>query len=340
MRDTDGPRCGFPGCRIVARFDGTTVSARLSESMDSWMAGGPSEWDVSIDGVLHPKLVTQLGAKTYVLAKDLPAGVHLVELYKRSEAQNGTTQFLGYDFGEGTLLPPPARKKRRIEIVGDSSVAAFGVEGVEFFPKCPGLDYSARFQNFRLSMGARLGEALDAEVAGTVYSGKGIVKDIWRPDTETFPKVFQRALPIDPSSTWDFSRYVPEAVVSMIGGNDFAIGQPVDDGPATLAAFTDGYEAFVTDVRSRYPNAHVFLVTSPSAFDDAPEGRATRTNILTGIATVVARRNNAGDSKVYAVTPPIAAPEELKGCGGHGTPQFHQRLANELAPLIRARTGW
>jgi hypothetical protein len=126
----------------------------------------------------------------------------------------------------------------------------------------------------------------------------------------------------------------------MIGGNDFAIGQPVDDGPATLAAFTDGYDAFVVDIRSRYPATHIFLVTSPSVYDDQPEGRATRTNVMTGIATVVARRKSAGDSKVYAVTPPIAVPDELKGCGGHGTPEFHQRVANDLAPIIRAQTGW
>jgi hypothetical protein len=305
------------------------------------MLGGPSEWDVTIDGVLSPKLVMQMGTNDYVLGTDLAPGEHVVELYKRSEAQNGTTQFLNYDFGDGTLLAPPPRRVRKIEFVGDSQPAAFGIEGVNQYPNpCPGLEYAAQWQNFHRSMGALLAERLIANVNGTVYSGKGLVKDIWRPDTDTMPKLFPRALPVDPSSPWDFSTYIPDAVLIMIGGNDFAIGQPEDDGPATLADFTDTYEAFVVDIRSKYPNAHVFLVTSPSVYDDMPEGRQTRTNVMTAIDTVVKRRAAANDSRVYAVTPPIATPDELTGCDGHGSPAYHQRVAKDLEPIVRAKTGW
>lgn len=339
-RDPAGPRCAWPGCRIVARFEGTSVSARLSEITQSWMAGGPSEWDVAIDGQWKPKLVMAAGPKDYVLATGLPTGVHTVELYKRSEAQNGATQFLGYDFGDGKLLAPPVRKARRLEIIGDSQPAAFGVEGVGQGPMCPGLNYAAQWQNFRRSFGARLGEGLDAEVYGTVYSGKGMFKNIWHPDTVTMPMLFPRALPTDASSTWDFSAWVPDVVVIMIGGNDFAVGQPVDEGAATLAEFTDAYDAFVVGVRGRYAAAHVFLVTSPSVSDEQPADRYSRTNVMAGIEGVRARRNGAGDAKVYAVTPPPALPSELTGCEGHGSPEFHQRVANDLAPIIRSKTGW
>jgi len=306
------------------------------------MKGGPSEWDVSIDGQLRPKIVTSsnTGPTEYVLATDLPNDIHVVELYKRSEAQNGTTQFLGYDFAGGELLAPPPRKVHTLEIIGDSQPAAFGVEGVGEGPMCPGLNYAARWQNFRRSFGARLGEMLDAEVFGTVYSGKGIVKNIWHPDPFTMPMLFPRALPTDPNSDWDFAAYVPDVVIVMMGGNDFAIGQPVDEGPATLAQFTDGYDGFVVTIRQKYPNAHVFLVTSPSVTDEQPPNRYSRTNVMAGIDAVVRRRHDAGDAKVYSVAPPIAAPAELTGCDGHGSPEFHQRVANDLAPIIRAKTGW
>ena len=341
-RDAAGPKCAWPGCRIVARFKGTSVKARLSEITESWMMGGPSEWDVSIDGQLQPKIVTtsNSGTTEYVLASGLPDAVHVVELYKRSEAQNGTTQFLGYDFEGGELLAPPPRKARKIEIIGDSQPAAFGVEGVGQGPMCPGLNYAARWQNFRKSFGTKLGETLNADVFGTVYSGKGMVKNIWHPDPFTMPMLFPRALPTDPNSTWDFSSFVPDVVVVMMGGNDFAVGQPVDEGPATLAQFTDGYDAFVVTVRQRYPAAHVFLVTSPSVTDEQPPNRFSRTNVMAGIDGVVQRRNSAGDAKVYSATPPVATPAELTGCEGHGSPEFHERVANDLAPLIRAKTGW
>ncbi|MBX3198610.1 MAG: hypothetical protein KF894_10790 [Labilithrix sp.] len=339
-RDPSAPTCGWPGCRIVARFEGTRVTARLEEITESWMSGGPSEWDVTIDGALRPKLVMQAGSHEYVLATDLAPGEHVVELYKRSEAQTGSTRFLGYDFAGGELLAPPGRHLRKLEIIGDSQPAAFGVEGVGHGPMCPGLNYAARWQNFHRSFGARLGVDLKAEVQGTVYSGKGMVKNIWRPDKDTMPVLFPRAVPTIAGSAWDFTAYVPDVVVIMIGGNDFAIGQPEDDGPPTLAQFTDAYDAFVRTVRQHYPDAHVFLATSPSVSDAEPPERHSRTNVMTGIASVVARRNDAGDARVYAATPPIAHASELTGCEGHGSPEFHERVAHDLTPLIREKTGW
>ncbi|MCW5836225.1 MAG: hypothetical protein KIS78_27745, partial [Labilithrix sp.] len=339
-RDPAGPTCAWPGCRIVARFEGTRVTARLEEITQSWMTGGPSEWDVTIDGALRPKLVMEAGAHEYVLATDLPPGEHVVELYKRSEAQTGATRFLGYDFAGGKLLAPPGRHLRKLEIIGDSQPAAFGVEGVGQGPMCPGLNYAAKWQNFRKSFGALLGEALKADVQGTVYSGKGMVKNIWRPDKDTMPVVFPRAVPTIAASPWDFTAYVPDVVIVMIGGNDFAIGQPEDDGAPTVAQFTDTYDAFVVDVRQHYPHAHVFLATSPSVSDAEPPGRQSRTHVMEGVAGVVARRNGAGDTRVYAVTPSVAPPSELTGCEGHGSPAFHQRVADELAPRIREKTGW
>ncbi len=325
---------------MIARFEGTSVSVRLDEIDETWMQGAPSEWDVLVDGALRPKLVTSAGAKTYELASDLSSGTHTVELYKRSEAQNGTTRFLGFDFPGGKLLAPPPRASRRIEIVGDSAAAGFGVEGVGHGPTCPGVNWSARWQNFHKSWGALLGANLEAEVAGTVYSGKGMAKNIWTTDKETMPVIFTRSNPIDPSSTWDFSSWIPDVVLVMLGGNDFAIGQPTDEGPATLEQFTNAYDDFVVTVRQKYPAAHIFLVTSPSVSDEEPAGRSSRTNVIHGIDAVIARRQSAGDTKVYSVEPPVASKSELTGCDGHGGPELHQRIETYLAPLVKAKTGW
>jgi hypothetical protein len=122
-----------------------------------------------------------------------------------------------------------ARARPADEFVGDSQPAGFGIEGVG--PDCPGPDRAAQYQNFHGSLSARLGEVLDADLHGTIYSGKGFVRNISRPDTETMPLIYSRANPVDPTSVWDFSRFVPDVIVVMMGGNDFAIGQPVDDGP-------------------------------------------------------------------------------------------------------------
>lgn len=339
-RDAAGPTCGWPGCRIIASFSGTDVKARLDERVEPWMEGGPSEWDVVIDGTLQPKLVLELGAHDYVLASGLAPTKHVVELYKRSETQNGYTKFLGYDFGGGTLLPPPLPSLRRIEIVGDSAVAGFGIEGVGQGPDCPGPDWAARWQNFHKSVGARLGEIFDAELNGTVYSGKGLVRNIFRPDPDTMPIIYGRANPVDVSSVFDFTKFVPDVIVVMLGGNDFAIGQGFDNGPTPAAEFAQATADFVATLRSHAPLAHIFLALSPSVSDDAPLGNQSRTSVKGSFETVAVQKAAAGDKRVYSLAPPVAAPSELTACNGHGTAAYHDRVAQQLAVAIKAKTGW
>lgn len=342
-RSTDGPTCGWPGCRIIARLEGTAISAKLEELLEDWMDGGPSEWDVVVDGAVTKKLVMEKGTKDYDLATGLAAGKHVVELYKRSESQNGLTRFRGFDYKGGTLLAPPVAPSRRIEIIGDSQPAAFGIEGVGQGPDCPGNDWASTYQNFHKSFGARLGETFNADVHGTVYSGKGFVKNIYRPDGETMPLIFGRGEPIDPSSPWDFAKFVPDVVVVMMGGNDFAEGQPDETnggGPATPAEFTAGVGDFVATLRTKYPQAHIYLAVSPSVSDAQPAGRDSRTNIKDAFTTVANARAAMGDTKVHEVEPPIAQESELTGCNGHGNPGYHDRLANDLAAVIKGHTGW
>ena len=77
--------------------------------------------------------------------------------------------------------------------------------------------------------------------------------------------IYPRANPVDPTKVWDFSRFVPDVIVVMMGGDDFALGQPVDDGPAPLADFTAAVRGMVATFRAHSPQAYVFLALSPSA---------------------------------------------------------------------------
>lgn len=335
-RDPDGPTCAWPGTRILANFRGDKVSVTLDERLDDWMVGGPSEWDVAIDGHWQPKLVLSGGRHTYDLVTGLSGTTHTIELYKRSEAQNGITLFGGFDFGEGSLLPPTPRKKRRIEIIGDSTAAAFGVEGKG--PDCPGLQSAAQFENFRTSFGAVLGTTFDAEVYGTAYSGKGITQNVWRPDPETMPILYDRANPIDPSSHFDFSSFVPKVIVLSIGGIDFAIGQPSDEGPAPVDRFAAAYAAFLGTLRAHDPRAEIFCVVSPSTADF--DGHPVRTTLERGVTSAVDLRRAGGDAKVHLVVPTLAPADELTGCEGHGNAAFHAHLAEQLARSIHDVVGW
>jgi lysophospholipase L1-like esterase len=306
------------------------------------MEAAPSEWDVIIDGKITQKLVMTSDETSFVLASGLPAADHVVELYRRSEAISGTTQFLGFDFAGGTLLSPPARKGRRIEIIGDSASSGFGIEGIDFADAgdCPGPDHAAKWANFHKAYGAVLGDLVGAEIVADVHSGKGISKNIWRPDTETLPILFTRTLPEDPSSAWSFGDWKADVVIVMAGSNDFSIGEPTDDGPATLEQFTTAYRDFVTNIRSDYAQAHILLTVSPSLDDNVPPGSNTRTNVKAGAQAVVNERNQQGDTKVWFFEPNKAVASELTACLGHGNPAFHERVAAELAAFLKPKLGW
>jgi lysophospholipase L1-like esterase len=337
--DPEAPKAAWPGTMILARFEGTSVSAKLEEDVDP-EAEGPSEWDVSIDAKLTKKIVLQVGSNDYELATGLPSGKHVVELYKRSEAQNGVTRFLGFDFGGGKLLAPPVRPKRKIEMIGDSAAAGFGLEGVGQGPDCPGADWGAKYQNFHKAFPANLAALFKADLHGTVYSGKGFARNIWRPDKDTFGKIYPRSNPLDEEATYDLASWIPDVVVIMGGGNDFAVGQPEDDGPASLDEFTDAYRALVETLRKAYPEALLVLALSPSVSDAEPEGRNTRTNVKQGIDAIVAARAAQGDARIVAAEPPVASSAELTACDGHGNLAFHARVANDLATVIRSKTDW
>ena len=104
-------------------------------------------------------------ATTTPIAQGLAAGTHVVELYRRTEASQGEAQFLGFDFGSGKLLSPPAAKARRIELVGDSISCGYGDEGAN--QSCP---FTADTENHYLSYGALAARAVDAELITVAWS--------------------------------------------------------------------------------------------------------------------------------------------------------------------------
>jgi len=327
--DPAGPKATWPGSRIVTRFSGTAVSVKLSEVAEDWMDGAPSYWDISIDHAA-PKVIGMTADSqphVFELAKDLPAGDHEVELYKRSEMQTGTTQFLGFDFHGGRALPPPARAKRHFEAMADSYGTGYGIVDLNApnLVCTPGPDHAGRHQNFRQAWPSLLAARFDAEMEGTVYSGKGLTRGIWPTDDDGLIDYYNRSNP-NPAMAhnpplFDLESWVPDAIVLVQG--------TVDNG---LGDFRGVYRDFVVNqLRARAPNAHIFLVVP---------GRIAREKWIDTVNSVAAERVAAGDSKVYPIIPGEEQPEEMTGCGYHGSPVYHQRIANEIGAVVAAKTGW
>src|SRR5262245_37584358 len=117
--DPSGGRFAWSGSGVIARFSGTSLGVRFL---------GYQQYTVLIDGVLGPKLMS-IGGGSVSLATGLAAGPHTVEIYRRTEANQGEAQFLGFDLAGGELLAAPAPRDRRLEVIGDSITCGYGNEG-------------------------------------------------------------------------------------------------------------------------------------------------------------------------------------------------------------------
>ncbi|MFO7177790.1 MAG: SGNH/GDSL hydrolase family protein [Pseudomonadota bacterium] len=314
--DPSAARFAWSGTGVVARFSGTSVGVRLE---------GGQQYTVVIDGTVRPKLVPSNGLTQ--VAMGLAAGEHTVELYRRTEAHLGESRFLGFDFGDGQLLPPPPAPARRIEVIGDSITCGYGNEGADM--SCP---FSPDTENHYLTYAAISARTLGAELSTVCWSGKGVVcnyGDDASSCMDPMPGYYDRTLPQQAASTWDFSRFQPHAVVINLGTNDFSTAQD-----PTPSQFENAYVAFLEHVREKNPDAWILCTVGPLL------NGADLDTARSSIENAVARRTQAGDAKVKAFTLSPTDPADGYGCDYHPNLTTHQKMAAALTAELEKTLGW
>lgn len=269
-----------------------------------------------------------------MLAAGLPMGVHKVEVSKMTEASVGTSQFMGFDFGAGTLLPPPPAKTRHIEFLGDSASNGYGIEGVA---PCA---FSAATQNARKGYPFLVTTALNADHHSLTTSGKGVYRNYYRPDTEVFDIIYQRTLPFVNGSAWTFTDYSADVVWITLGGNDHDPGFGGDSNPLAPGLFETKYTALVNLVRSKHANAHIFCTVAPSLNNVYPAGFNAYTSVKTALTNVVNAKNGAGDTKVYFFEFTRSVNADLDAREGHPNAAKNVSMAAEAVTMIKSKTGW
>lgn len=316
ISDPAGARFAWSGSGVVARFEGPEIAVRL---------GGGQEYTVVLDGVVQPKLVSTGGSDA--LATDLPEGPHLIEIYRRTEANQGESVFLGFELGSGRLLPAPPAPERRIEIIGDSISCGYGNEGADM--TC---GFSPATENHYLTYGALAARALDAELITIAWSGKGVVcnyGDEAESCTNPMPVYYDRILPDRPQSAWNFSNWQPHAVVVNLGTNDLSTA--VDP---TQTEFQAAYVALLERVRAAYPDALILGTVGPLLTG------ADLTTARAYIDGAVQSRVAAGDTRVKSFELAPQNPADGYGCDYHPSLRTHEIMADALTNVLRAELGW
>lgn len=312
--DPAGPLFAWSACSVSARFIGSEVGMRLRSFGNNYFL-------VILDGrIINPSLhVTDEGF--YELANGLSETEHEITIVKRTEFYIGAAQFLGFDFRNGRVLPPPPASNRRIEIVGDSITCGFGNEGVL------GMEYDPKYDNSWLSYGVIAARSLSADFMITGRSGFGIIRGYEGNRNNTVPSVYNMVLP-DNTRHWDFSCWAPQVVVINLGTNDFSPGIP--DREEFIGAYLD----FVRRIHGNYPDARIICSVGPAVSDDALE--FSREYVENG---VVGRLSKQGNKRVSYLEFPHQKEEDGLGISEHPSLKTHgimgKRLSEEIAGIMK-----
>jgi hypothetical protein len=304
------PRCSWTASTVLLKFQGTDLNAQMEDS-------GTSYWEIEIDGKPVQKMALGTGSHLYQIASGLPSGPHTARLVRASEASLGPTQIHGFQLNQGGALLPVTVPDHRLEVIGDSITCGAANEGI------PGKKSAQNVEeNGYLSYPAFAARQLGLDYRCVSWSGR----KMW--PKNTVPEIYDLTIPTEKDSKWDFSQWVPDAIVINLSTNDFNRG-PVDE-----AAWTGAYEKFVTLLHSHFPKAEIYCTTSPMLMGD----RLTVSK--TYLAKVVSDLNASGDTKSHYFE--FASEDPTDGVGGarHPNVKTDQIMGDMLAAQLSKDLGW
>ena len=319
----------------------------------------------TVDHKVHANVTVAPGASTqaYTLVSELPPGTHRVTAFKVTEdlelssadlaAGGGSELHLHEVTSDGMLQRPATQGGRKLEFIGDSDTAGWCSLG-----KPLGGDGALKHEDAYVTWAQQLARGVNASDTVAV-SGWGVTTDS-TPIQKVFRNTFGQGSSVP---RWNFSTWVPDAVVILIGPNDESLRRRIGEraGAAVIEAaekdeaagavagggsgsFVKAYRALMTEVASAYADAptppklvHVCggsingldpcddIQTANQRFnDDPPKG-------FRGYYTTISQKSWQMINK---------AGSKYKGCDAHYSALGHKVLADAIRPQLEAIMGW
>lgn len=318
--DPSAPSVSWPGSSIKANFTGTSLAIKLDDQL------GKNYFNVIVDGeAQHPYVLeAKKGEQIYEISRALTPGNHSVEIYKRTEGEEGATLFKGLVLdADAKLLAPPPRPTRRMEIYGDSISTGMGNEGAD-----NGMDHLLSEKNNYWAYGAITARNLNAELHTISQSGIGIMIS-WFPFI--MPQFYDQLSAVGDNKTqWDFSRWTPDLVVINLLQNDsWLIDRekrlhPIPSDAQRVQAYID----FVRSIRAKYPSAQIVCALGSMDATANPKWPGYIT------AAVERMKKENKDAKLDTIF------FEFTGFEGHPRIAQHKANAEKLTAFIKQKMNW
>lgn len=316
--EPDKPKCNWSGSIIEASFSGPVIGMKMEHEN--------SYFDIEIDGKADTVISTGV-QKDFIFRKDLSDELHTVRIKFRSEKHWGTSVFYGLYLAEGNdLAVPPVRPLRKIEFIGDSHTAGYGIESAS--RECTA-DQLNKYTNTNKTFAALVTQKFYAQSIILGNSGKGLVRnygDSGKRSIEPYPWYYTRTLSgYYESKTWNFSSWKPDLVVICLGTNDYSTTPHPDD-----SMYIGAYHNFIDSIYSNYPDVQVLCVSPGKGYLDPMDD-----NIRHVVEEEVKERNH---KKVFFASYPDNM--ENTGCDWHPSIDDNIKIAGVLVDTIMEKLGW
>jgi lysophospholipase L1-like esterase len=308
MTDPTEPRFEWSGTAIYASFSGTGVSVTLD-------SGGTNFFEVLIDDISVSPIETGYGVETFELASGLTDQLHSVMIARRTEAFQGAVSFLGFTVSGGSLVASSSPWQHRLEFIGDSITAGYGVLGAD--QSC---NFSPETESAWMTYAAFAARELKSSAHFIAWSGKGVYQAYGGDTTSaTMSDLYEDVIPTETDGSYDFS-YQAEAVVINLGTNDFSA--TVDQ-----TSFESAYTDLILLVRSHHPDAEIYCAG----------GSFINSTAAMYIQNAIYASN---DSHTQLLELSAVEPSEGWGCDWHPSEATHARWGGVVADRLKADLGW
>lgn len=316
----------FAGSEIETKFNGTSIGLKFSAGTASASAGSncPDYYNVFIDGVAVA-MATASGANQTINYTGLTDTLHTLRVVKRDHNVYqwcaAATSFDGLVTGAGKALAPPDayQTNRTMLFIGDSWTVGYGDMGETL--GCVTTPHLVATNNY-IAYGPMLARDFCAQYHVIAETGHGLVNNNGTgPSSFPMPQIFDMVNPKVSSRLWDHNSFVPDVVVVFLGINDCY------GGGTSQAALESGWNSFLTTIRSKYPNAEIFMAATASGSSCNPGTAVTN----------VYNARVGSDPKLSKV---IFGAVNQNGCNFHPNPAGEQSLHDALYSVIQTRMGW
>jgi lysophospholipase L1-like esterase len=314
-------------CRFRVWFhsaEGGVSNGRWAPMSWFWVAPGTNSY-ILASGMLQSTFDADTGPITIALAKSTEAD------YNGSNETDWRVTVESFSLPEGGSfvananppLPGLPLPSRRLEFIGDSITASYGIGGFEPCAAKPWNQEAAR------SYPQLICSALEAECHVQAWSGRGLVKNYQLEEPGThMPEIERRVwASVLQSPEWDFSSWVPQAVWINLGTNDACCGRAWP-----VAGYQDTYVELLMNITQRYGGGGavtIFAAYGPMSSVYKPQ-----------VEAAAAAANAQGAKVVVVDQSTVYDHPNSHGCWGHPSSVGHALMAESGVAAIASALGW